>query len=101
MNKRPSGKSLPVGGRDYNLLDALLTRTYVTKAVRMSGKIITARVLIRTARQNTQRFLAPDRRQGYSPFAARGLLNGCRKADRVKREQPSRTPSVWPALDDR
>jgi hypothetical protein len=57
MNKRQNGKTLPVGGHDYNLLDALLTRTYVAKAVKMpNGKIITARVLIRSARQNFQRY---------------------------------------------
>lgn len=57
MILRANGKTLPVGGGNYNLLDALLNRTYVTNAVKMpNGKIVTARVLIRTTRENIIRY---------------------------------------------
>ena len=54
MKKRPNGKTLLIGGRDYNLLDLLLTRTYVRKVVRLPNgvRVLTPPILIRTVRQN-------------------------------------------------
>lgn len=56
MNKRLNGKRLPVGGRDWNVLDKLLTPTIHWKPVTVKGRTFCVPIVLRTLEQNVERY---------------------------------------------
>lgn len=56
MKKRSTGKTLPIGGRDYGPLDLLMGRTRFPKGTWVGRRIVVSWILLRGTRANIERY---------------------------------------------